>query len=216
MRYAEVAVDASVAHSRTFSYSVPPRFTVEPGQLVWIPFGRRVVQGLVVELIDTPNVPNTRDILQPVEPSPLIGSHHLQLGRWISSRYRCSLFTAIAPLLPPGFGDHVRSRITAIPEVAPEGNGLKPETLLALAALRAKKTGLDEAKVVHLIGRHADREITRMVDKGLVQRQLTIPRPRIAPGRSSNSRNSPHPLNHGVVVAMSDSHGTPGSTCGPS
>ena len=50
MRYAEVAVDAPVAHSRTFSYSIPPRFVVEPGQLVWVPFGRRVAQGVVVEL----------------------------------------------------------------------------------------------------------------------------------------------------------------------
>ena len=100
LRYAEVAVDAAVAHSRTFSYSIPPRFTVEPGQLVWVPFGRRVLQGLVVELVDMANVPETRDILQPVEPSPLIGPEHLKLGRWISTHYRCSLFTAFSPLLP--------------------------------------------------------------------------------------------------------------------
>ncbi|MBU17511.1 MAG: hypothetical protein CL725_07390, partial [Chloroflexi bacterium] len=59
LRYAEVAVDAAVAHSRTFSYSIPPRFTVQSGQLVWVPFGRRVLQGLVVELVDIPNVPET-------------------------------------------------------------------------------------------------------------------------------------------------------------
>ena len=90
MRYAEVAVDAAVGHSRTFSYSVSPRFTVEPGQLVWVPFGRRVLQGLVVELVDMPNVPETRDILQAVEPSPLIGTEHIKLGRWIRAPYRCS------------------------------------------------------------------------------------------------------------------------------
>ncbi len=181
MRYAEVAVGAEVAHSRTFSYSVPPRFTVEPGQLVWVPFGRRVLQGLVVELVDTPNVPETRSILQPVEPSPLIGPQHLQLGRWISSHYRCSLFTAITPLLPPGFEDHVRSRITVVPDVEAEGNGLTPETLAALGALKAKRTGLDEAELTKLIGSNSNREMTRLVDRGLVRRQLTMPRPRVAP-----------------------------------
>ena len=181
MRYAEVAVDAAVAHSRTFSYSVPPRFTVEPGQLVWVPFGRRVLQGLVVELVETPNVPETRAILQPVEPSPLIGPEHLQLGRWISSHYRCSLFTAMAPLLPPGFEDHVRSRITAVPDVDPNGNDLKPETLEALVALKAKRAGLDETELTKLIGSNANRELTRMVDRGLVRRQLSMPRPRVAP-----------------------------------
>ena len=176
-----MAVDAAVAHSRTFSYSVPPRFSVEPGQLVWVPFGRRVIQGLVVELVDTPNVPKTRAILQPVEPSPLIGPEHLRLGRWISSHYRCSLFTALAPLLPPGFEDHVRSRITAVPDVEPEGNDLKPESLEALAVLRSKKTGLDEADFAKLIGSNANRELSRMVDRGLVRRELTMPRPRVAP-----------------------------------
>ena len=181
MRYAEVAVDAAVAHSRTFSYSVPPRFTVEPGQLVWVPFGRRVLQGLVVELVDVPNVPETRDILQPVEPSPLIGPQHLRLGRWISAHYLCSLFTAFAPLLPPGFAGHVRSRITAVPGADSKPGDLRPESVAALAELSAKKTGLDEADFVKLLGGKGSRELTRLVDKKLVQRRLTMPRPRVAP-----------------------------------
>ena len=181
MRYAEVAVDAAVAHSRTFSYSIPPRFSVEPGQLVWVPFGRRVLQGLVVELVEIPNVPETRDILQPVEPSPLIGPEHLQLGRWISSHYRCPLFTAIAPLLPPGFEAHVRSRITVVPDTDSKTSDLRPESVAALAELASKKTGLDEADFTKLLGGNGNRELSRLVDKGLVRRRLTMPRPAVAP-----------------------------------
>ena len=69
-RFAEVAVDAPAGHSRTFSYSIPPRFRVEPGQLVWVPFGRRILQGVVMVLAAAPQVDATRDILQPVEPGP--------------------------------------------------------------------------------------------------------------------------------------------------
>ena len=181
MRYAEVAVDAAVGHSRTFSYSVPPRFTVEPGQLVWVPFGRRILQGVVVELVAVPNVPETRDILQPVEPSPLIGPQHLQLGRWISAHYRCSLFTAFGPLLPPGFEAHVRSRITAVQGADPSNGGLRPDSIDALAELARKKTGLEENDFTKLLGQHGGRELGRMVDKGLVQRRLTMPRPTVAP-----------------------------------
>ena len=179
MRYAEVAVDAAVGHSRTFSYSIPPRFTVEPGQLVWVPFGSRVLQGLVVELVAVPNVPETRDILQPVEPSPLIGPHHLQLGRWISAHYRCSLFTAFAPLLPPGFEAHVRSRITAVPGADPANSRLRPESAVALLELAGKKTGMDEAGFTKMLGRYGGRELGRLVDKGLVRRRLTMPRPTV-------------------------------------
>ena len=111
MRYAEVAVDAPVAHSRTFSYSIPPSIAVEPGQLVWVPFGRRVAQGVVVELVAAPQVEVTRDILQTIEPSPLIRPLHLDLAKWLSGYYLCSLFTALSPLLPPGFESQVRSKV---------------------------------------------------------------------------------------------------------
>ena len=74
LRYAEVAVDAPVAPSRTFSYSIPRPIVVEPGQLVWVPFGRRVAQGVVVELAAAPQVEITRDVLQSIEPSPLLSS----------------------------------------------------------------------------------------------------------------------------------------------
>ena len=103
MRYAEVAVDAPVAHSRTFSYSIPSPLSLEPGQLVWVPFGRRVAQGVVVELAAAPQVEVTRDILQPVEPSPLVTPNGLELARWLSGYYLCSLYDAIALFLPPGF-----------------------------------------------------------------------------------------------------------------
>ena len=181
LRYAEVAVDAVMAPSRTFSYSIPPRFTVEPGQLVWVPFGRRVLQGLVVELVEMPNVPETRDILQPVEPSPLIGPHHLQMGRWISEHYRCSLFTAIAPLLPPGFENHVRSRISVVPGVEIADSKVRPEWVVAFGDLALKRAGMLEADFTKLLGRNGARELTRMVDQKLVQRELTMPRPRVAP-----------------------------------
>ncbi|MBC8280025.1 MAG: primosomal protein N' [Chloroflexi bacterium] len=181
MRYAEVAVDVVVAHSRTFSYSTPPRFTVEPGQLVWVPFGRRVLQGLVVELVEIPSVPETRDILQPVEPSPLIGPQHLQMGRWISEHYRCSLFTAIAPLLPPGFENHVRSRISVAPGVEITDPKLRPESVVAFGELAQKKAGLLEADFAKLLGSNGGRELARMVDQKLIQRELTMPRPRAAP-----------------------------------
>ena len=101
MRYAEVAVDAPVNHSRTFSYSIPNCFRIQPGQLVWVPFGRRILQGVVIELTPTPQVELTKNILQPVEPAPLLDANALTLAQWISRYYLCSLFDAVALFLPP-------------------------------------------------------------------------------------------------------------------
>lgn len=197
MRFAEVAVDAPVAHSRTFSYSIPPNFSVEPGQLVWVPFGRRVAQGVVVELADAPQVEVTRDILQPIEPTPLIHPFHLDLAKWISGYYLCSLFIAISPLLPPGFEAHVRSRVFPGPRIPVLNNhvpgldnqedgqerelrSLRPQSIEALKSLADSAT-LREPDFLKLLGRNGERELVRLIEKELVVRQTELPRPRVAP-----------------------------------
>ena len=80
-----------------------------------MPFGRRIAQGVVVELAEAPQVEVTRDILQPIEPSPLIRPLDLVLAKWMARYYLCSIFTAISPLLPPGFESQVRSKVSPGP-----------------------------------------------------------------------------------------------------
>ena len=118
MNYADVAIDADwIPAGKTFSYRIPRHLAVAPGQLVWVQFGRNYVQGVVIGLSEVSAVSEeeTRDILHPVEPSPLIGSLGLELAEWIGQTYLCSPFEAVAPLLPPGFRAHQRSRLTAVP-----------------------------------------------------------------------------------------------------
>jgi len=180
MKYAEVAVDAPVGHSRTFSYGIPDRLLVEPGQLVWVPFGRRVAQGVVVELTSVPKVEATRDILHTVETSPLISPTSLELAHWLSRYYRSSLFDPIALFLPPGFKAQVRSRIITVPTEEAGLATIKPETRTALQQLGASSP-MSQAEFIKLLGRGGERELSRLIEKGLVQRELDLPRPRITP-----------------------------------
>ena len=180
MRYAEVAVDAPVAHSRTFSYSIPITFTLEPGQLVWVPFGRRIAQGVVVELAAAPQVEVTRDVLQPVEPAPLIAPLSLVLARWLSAYYLCSLYDAIALFLPTGFEAQVRSSISAVPGREDLLPSLRPQSRDAVEALAAQRP-IREQDFVKQLGRGGEREVHRLVEKGLIIRHVDLPHPRIIP-----------------------------------
>ena len=78
MKYAEIAVDSGISTNRTFSYSIPTNMIVEEGQLVWVPFGSHITQGLVIKLTEHPQVEATRDILQAIEPSPLLSNNSLR------------------------------------------------------------------------------------------------------------------------------------------
>ena len=179
-KYADVAVDSPVGHARTFTYRVPPRFAVQPGQLVWVPFGSQILQAIVVELSSGSPDFATRDILQPVEPAPLLGPHHLDLGRWMSRHYRSPFFAALSLMLPPGFESRVRSRVFPAPGADVDHDSLRDEVSAALRELDDKGR-MYQPDFVKLIGSRGARELNRLAEEGAVYREVTIPRPGVAP-----------------------------------
>ena len=103
MSYAEVSVNSPVYHNRTFSYSIPDGMEIQPGQAVWVPFGNKILQGIVTSIERLPAVEETRDISAVIEPPLILSTQQLKLAQWISDYYLCPLFDAISTMLPPGF-----------------------------------------------------------------------------------------------------------------
>ena len=103
MRYAEVSVNSPVAQRRTFSYAIPSGLDIDVGQAVWVPFGDKLLQGIVLELSHYPSVEETKEIAGVIEPRPLLSPSNVLLARWLSQHYLSPLFDAVALMLPPGF-----------------------------------------------------------------------------------------------------------------
>ena len=103
MKYAEVAVNSPIAQRRTFCYSVPPHLSVDVGQAVWVPFGAKVLQGVIVEISDRPSVEITKEISSLITSSPVLSPRQIELALWLSEHYISPLFDAVALMLPPGF-----------------------------------------------------------------------------------------------------------------
>ncbi len=103
MRYAEVSVNSPVAQRRTFSYAIPEGLNVSVGQAVLVPFGEKVLQGIVMEITPLPAVEDTREILDVIESVPILSPNQVALALWISNYYLAPLFNAVALMLPPSF-----------------------------------------------------------------------------------------------------------------
>ena len=131
----------------------------------------------MVKLSSTAQVEYTREILQALEPSPLISPVGLSIGFWLSRYYFCSLFECLSLLLPPGFKSQVRSRVWATPVSEEDQSALRPQTAEALGKL-ANTRQMGEGEFTKFLGRNGAREMNRLVDLGLVQRQVDLPRPR--------------------------------------
>jgi len=179
MRYAEVSVNSPAAQRRTFSYAIPPGLSIDPGQAVWVPFGNKTLQGVVVELTDFPAVEETRDIIGTIDPNPLLSPHQIELARWLSDYYLSPLFDSVAPMLPPGFE---RRTITLISPTDHEYD-ITSLTQSQQQALRLTRQGpVSLGTLERTLGKKkAQAAVAQLVKSGLVTRSYELERVRIRP-----------------------------------
>lgn len=116
MRYCEVIVDLSAeAVDRVFTYAVPEGLSIGAGWQVEVPFGPRTLEGFVLSLKDSCDLPpeKVRSVRRAVRDYPVILPELLELAVWMHERYLCNLVDALRLMIPaPMRGDrvHVRTR----------------------------------------------------------------------------------------------------------
>ena len=103
MPFVEVAVNSGLPHRQTFSYAVPEGMALQPGDGVFVPFGRRFLQGIVMEVVEVPAFAGPKPVDGRMGDRPVIGGPHVELARWVAGHYLSPLFPAVALMLPPGF-----------------------------------------------------------------------------------------------------------------
>jgi primosomal protein N' (replication factor Y) len=185
MNYAEVAVNSPrLYRGQTFCYAVPPGLNLNAGQVVWAPFGSRVIQGIVLLLSDEPSVAETKEIAGVVADCPLLSPIQIELGRWISEHYFAPLFDALALMLPPGFE---RRTVTYFQLTGPDlirnqvDLPLTPEQKQILhIIMKKKKANLPELEKA--IGKRKARLITdQLLERQLISETLELEKAKIKP-----------------------------------
>ncbi|MFN2203707.1 MAG: primosomal protein N' [Caldilineaceae bacterium] len=88
---------------QAFHYHLPPDLEsiIQPGHLVWVPFGNREVQGFVVGLTNSAPV-ETRAVLRLARPDPVLTDVQLALAGWIADYYVAPASETLRLFLPPG------------------------------------------------------------------------------------------------------------------
>jgi primosomal protein N' (replication factor Y) len=179
MNYAEVAVNSPGSRS-TFCYAIPPGLNISTGQAVWVPFGSRVIQGIVFQLSDEPSVEETKEIAGIVTDFPLLSPIQIKLAQWISEHYFAPLFNALALMLPPGFERRAitcfqltDSQVVDLP--------LTPEQRQTLHIMREKKK-ISLPELEEIIDKRKAREITdQLLDRQLIIKILELEKAKIKP-----------------------------------
>ncbi|MSQ24975.1 MAG: primosomal protein N' [Dehalococcoidia bacterium] len=185
-QFADVAVDAPVrpgqTHGGTFSYSIPPGMSVQPGHIVEVPFGPKQLSGIVFALTPEPAVPHTRPITRVIDAAPWLTGPHLALASWMSERYRCPLYYAASLMTPPGF----RQKAVAVYGVAPDEDvaaraTLTPEQAEALEFVR-RRGRASQAEMEEQFGKRKSATLlARLRQAKLAVREWAWAKPQVQP-----------------------------------
>jgi primosomal protein N' (replication factor Y) len=99
-----------------FDYHVPPELSgqVQPGCLVVVPFGKQLVQGVVVREVEIPQVQQTRPISALVDPLPVLTPPLLSLAFDLAEQNLAPLAACIDLMLPPGLSQQADTLYHAI------------------------------------------------------------------------------------------------------
>ena len=177
MLFAEVAVDFPDERARTFTYKVSDDLELLVGDLVWVPFGPRTLQGVVFEInsFEPTELQKIRSVNARTVGGPFISQDLIDLAGWVAKYYRTTLFAACSLLLPPGASS--RLRVWLSPGDSPV-NLSKPEQR-AFDYIR-KRGRAPKSRVIRLLGFGGASIVERMIRQGFIVAQPEWEKPRVS------------------------------------
>ena len=92
------------AVSGIFDYAVPESLVgqIGVGHLVIVPFGNRTVQGVVFRFVDQPSVQNVKEIVELVDPLPVLTQPQIALAETMTESTLAPLAAVVGLFLPVG------------------------------------------------------------------------------------------------------------------
>jgi primosomal protein N' (replication factor Y) (superfamily II helicase) len=113
-RFVEVAVNSGQPARQTFTYAVPEGMDVRLGQALFVPYGQRTLQGIVLDWSDSPEIEGVRPVEATADPVPVLDEPHRKLAGWLSATYLAPLWDCVAASLPTGYGQKSVTMVSAV------------------------------------------------------------------------------------------------------
>jgi primosomal protein N' (replication factor Y) (superfamily II helicase) len=178
--FAEVAVNSGAPSRTAFTYAVPEAMPVSVGDAVFVPFGRRSLQGIVVATGDIAPAFEVKEIEARVGDRPVVSPARIELARWVSDYYLATLFDAVALMLPPGFERRPLTFYEALVRADELGAIRLPPRQGAVLSLLIENGRTEAAAIEKEVREKAiGTALSQLVQRGLVRRSYGLDRPRV-------------------------------------
>ncbi|MEO7020035.1 MAG: primosomal protein N' [Ktedonobacteraceae bacterium] len=172
------------------TYAIPPELVDElaTGQLVAVPYGERLVEGIVWHLHDEPpEDEEIRPIATLLDPQPALLPHQRALATWLAEYYVTSLAYTAMMMLPPGLMQRSKMVLQLIDAEAVAANIAEQADangqftrVRALIGLLLAEGALDIERLKEMLGPKKAREVLKEAyESGLIERGAQLYDPKI-------------------------------------
>jgi primosomal protein N' (replication factor Y) len=180
--FAEVAVNRRV--QGTFHYHIPAELAgqIAPGHLVKVAFGTAHTTAIVVALAENAPIPETKPVLERLDPLPVVTPAQLKLARWLSEHTLTPLGPCLWLMLPPGLakrGDILYTLRDDIDEAAGEARSPTQQRILSLLRRRGPLRGRQLNRALPHTRWHTS--ISGLVKRGMVHQEPILDPPDVKP-----------------------------------
>jgi len=199
---AEILTSAASWHNEQplLTYLVPAELEAEMrlGQLVAVPYGERLVEGIVWKILedDTEGETDSRSDLRPIrtilDPEPALLPHQRALAEWIAEYYVTSLAQVAVMMLPPGLMQRSRVVLQLVKNELGEVNDGKknspgmPLQVQALVGLLLEERELDVERLKEMLGPTKAKAILQeALASGSIEREPQLQAPQAKPRRQA-------------------------------
>jgi primosomal protein N' (replication factor Y) len=178
--FARLAVNVPTI-ANLFDYSIPPEIAphVQAGCLVTVPFGNQTVQGVIVQLLDSPSVENPKPIIDLLDPAPVLTSPQLALAILLAESTLNPLASIISLMLPTGLSQQADIQYSVASGQSSVNDSLVTKRLLNLlherGVLRGRQIDSHFAKV------DWRKTASVLIKKGILSSKHVLPAPRVRP-----------------------------------
>nr|BBH94003.1 primosomal protein N' [Thermogemmatispora argillosa] len=168
------------------TYEVPTELAgqLQPGQLVAVPYGERLVEGIIWQLRETCEhslLETLRPLQALLDVQPVLLPHQRALAEWMADYYVTSLALVVQLMLPPGLLQGSRAVLT-LANREPQATASLP--LQALIGLLLDEGEIDVARLRNMLGPARARALLKeAVASGLIERVPRLEEPRLRPRR---------------------------------
>ncbi len=163
-----------------FDYHIPEEMeSVEIGSLVLVPFGPQIVQGIITQLVDQPQVSQTKAIIGVVDSRPVMTKSQFRLANWMAKETVAPLTTCFQLMVPPGLTQQADRLFTLINSAV----DIPLSPLQRLLITRLEEKGPQRGRQLErAFPRRSWREsLKRLQSHGIVRVDAYLPAPKVQP-----------------------------------